>query len=62
MSNQWWGYLHEDGSVQAKRFYDQRDIIDANGSPFVDQVVDVFEANDRTEALETVKARLGIVE
>lgn len=51
----WWGYLHIQGTLQAKRFFDQRDIDDALESPFVKQVVYPFLAADREEALNYIK-------
>lgn len=58
MSNtgiKWWGYVHENGSVQAKRYFDAQDIAEAHQSPFCKQVVGPFEANDREDALNKVK-------
>jgi len=49
--NQWWGYLHTQGTIQAKRYFGIRDIEEANESPFVQNVFGPFEASDRTEAL-----------
>lgn len=51
----WWGYLHTAGTLQAKRYFDKRDIDEAEESPFVQQVVYPFEAADREEALEYIK-------
>jgi hypothetical protein len=53
----WWGYRHTNGSVQAKRYFDQRDLEDAYESPFVRQVVRPFEANSREDALRAVAER-----
>ena len=58
-TNLWWGYLHTNGSLQVKRFFDQRDISEANESGFVDQSCGPFEATGRTEALEIVEAKLA---
>lgn len=54
---QWWGYRHVNGGVQAKRFFDQRDIQDAYESDFVREVVPIFYANTREEALQIVEDR-----
>lgn len=51
---QWWGYRHTNGGVQAKRFFDIRDIQDAHESPFVKEVVGPFECGGRDEALALV--------
>ncbi len=32
---QWWGYLHIDGTVHVKRYFDDKDIEDARESDFV---------------------------
>lgn len=53
---QWWGYKHTSGTYQAKRYVDERDIIEAIESPFVADWHGPFEAKDRDEALEIVKS------
>jgi len=53
----WWGYKHQSGSLQAKRYFDPLDIEEANESPFCEIVVGPFEAEDRDEALRIVKER-----
>jgi hypothetical protein len=55
--NLWWGYLHTSGSLQAKRYFDELDIEEANQSPFCQIVVGPFEASDREEALTIVKEK-----
>jgi len=47
----WWGYLHSNGSIQAKRFLDQKDIDEARNSDFVLAVSRVFNAINRNDAL-----------
>lgn len=51
----WWGYKHTSGTYQAKRYFDRRDIQEAQESDFCEQVVGPFEAKDRDEALSIVK-------
>ena len=51
----WWGYLHINGSIQVKRFFDQLDIDDAEKSPFVEKITSVFEASNRDEAIRITK-------
>lgn len=51
---QWWGYRHTNGGVQAKRYFDQRDLDDARESPFCAKVTGVFLAESREEALQMV--------
>jgi hypothetical protein len=59
--NQWWGYRHTSGSVQAKRFFgeqtDRASIQDAYESDFVVQVVEPFDADSRDQALSIVAER-----
>lgn len=51
----WWGYRHTSGSLQAKRYFDARDIEEARESDFVSQVVGPFQAAGRDEALSIVE-------
>jgi hypothetical protein len=53
--NLWWGYKHVSGTVQAKRYFDKKDVDEAHESDFVDQVVMPFYAKDREEALDYVR-------
>jgi hypothetical protein len=48
----WWGYLHINGSIQAKRYFDQQDIDEAHTSPFVARVHGPFPAKNRDNALQ----------
>jgi hypothetical protein len=50
--NMWWGYLHENGSLQLKRWFgDHKDYTeDCIGNPFVIRVVKPFPADTREEA------------
>lgn len=58
--NEWWGYLHTSGTVQAKRYFSSEDISEARESPFCAVVIGPFEAADREEALSIVtKATKG---
>lgn len=50
----WWGYLHINGKVQVKRYWDERDLKDARESPFVKELIEPFSANDRADALEKI--------
>jgi len=56
----WWGYLHSTGSLQVKRFFDSRDITDAQESPFVSLVKGPWEVSSRAEAIEKLEQDLGI--
>lgn len=53
--NLWWGYLHVNGSIQAKRFFSAEDIDEAVQSDFVRYVHGPFEAADREDALNELK-------
>ena len=48
----WWGYLHQNGTVQLKRWFgDHKDYTDdCIGNDFVVEVVYPFEANTHEEA------------
>ncbi len=48
---QWWGYRHTNGSLQVKRYFDDRDIQEARESDFVVRTAGPFYANNREEAL-----------
>lgn len=55
--NFWWGYKHVSGTYQAKRFFDKRDIQDAEESDFCEQVVRPFLAINREDALKIIKEK-----
>ena len=59
--NMWWGYLHQNGSIQVKRWFgDHKDYTDdCEGNDFVQRVVRPFEAQTREDALEIIKQRLS---
>ena len=56
----WWAYLHENNTIQLKRWFgDHADYIDdCNGNPFVRRVFPPFEAETREEALQIVMKQL----
>lgn len=49
--NLWWGYVHQNGTLQAKRYFDKRDIEEAADSDFVSELYGTFEATDRQHAM-----------
>ena len=57
--NLWYGYKHVNGSYQAKRYFDRRDLTDCQESDFVDSYTQPFEAENREDALAEVEKRLG---
>ena len=52
IKNQWWGYLHTEDTIQAKRYFDQQDLTEAEQSPFVKVYYGPFEAENQEEALK----------
>lgn len=54
----WWGYVHENGTYQVKRFFSREDLDDARSSPFVDKVVEPFDALNREDALKKLESGL----
>jgi hypothetical protein len=56
----WWGYLHQNGSIQVKRWFgDHADYTDdCEGNEFVLQVVRPFEAETREQATEIITGEL----
>ena len=59
-ANMWWGYLHQNGSVQVKRWFgDRKDYTDdCDGNEFVLKVVPPFSAESREEAEKTIIAQV----
>ena len=55
----WWGYLHQNNSIQVKRFFDQRDLDEARQSPFVKSVWLPFHARNREEALNVIQEHIN---
>jgi len=53
----WWGYRHVNGSLQAKRFFSEADLDEANDSPFVARIVPQFAAASREDALKIIGER-----
>lgn len=58
----WWGYLHQNGTVQIKRWFgDHKDYTeDCDGNDFVQRVVEPFKAGSREEAERIIVERLGL--
>ena len=55
MMFRWWGYIHVNGSIQVKRYFDKRDLEEAWESDFVYHVYGPFDAVDRDGALITME-------
>lgn len=45
---EWWGYIHENNTIQVKRYFDKRDLQDA-------RVFSPFLASGREDAIEKIK-------
>ena len=58
MENLWWGYLHTNGHLQAKRYFSREDLDEAGERPFVEKYFGPFEAKDRDQALEILTQKL----
>lgn len=55
-NNMWWGYLHQNGTAQLKRWFgDVQDYTtDCENNPFVLKVVKPFAAASHEEAMEVL--------
>ena len=51
----WYAYLHANGSLQLKRYFDDSYKQDCKESDFVIKYTSPFEADNREDALETVQ-------
>ena len=51
----WWGYIHQNGSIQVKRYFSYLDLQEALESPFVERVYGHFHADSREEAINHIK-------
>ena len=52
----WWGYIHQNGSVQVKRWWgDHRDIDEAQESDFVETTYGPFMAASRQQAIDHIQ-------
>jgi hypothetical protein len=60
MKNLWWGYLHTSGTLQAKRYFSKLDTDEAEESPFCQQVIYPFEAENREEALVYISEQIQV--
>lgn len=59
----WWGYLHTNGHIQVKRYFDatsRLDFKDADESPFCERRTGKFMATSREDALEKAAKLLGV--
>lgn len=59
----WWGYLHSNGHIQVKRYFEataRLDFQDADESPFCMERTGKFLASGREDALEKAAQILGV--
>lgn len=52
---EWWGYIHENNTIQVKRYWDKQDLQDARESDFVQRVFGPFLVSGKEEAIEKIK-------
>jgi hypothetical protein len=57
--NLWYGYVHVDGTQHTKRYFDSRDISEAQESDFVDIVLGPFPAIDKEQAEDLFDRMVG---
>jgi hypothetical protein len=50
----WWGYLHVNGTIHTKHYFDRLDIVEAKASDFVKEVYGPFECDGKEQASEIV--------
>lgn len=55
--NLWWGYVHKNGTIQVKRFFDSKDMREADESPFCLRTYGPFKCFGRDDAIENVLLR-----
>lgn len=55
----WWGYIHTNGTLHVKRYFNDKDLDDARYSHFVIKIFMPFEAKDNEEALSIVRMKHG---
>jgi hypothetical protein len=57
--NYWYAYRHTNGRIIPKRWFDDRDIIEAKESDFVQDITAKFLAEDRRRAMMMAVKLLG---
>jgi len=57
---EWYGYIHINGSLHVKRYFDRGDIEEASSSPFVASITGCpIEAASREEAVKEISKILN---
>jgi hypothetical protein len=59
VSLEWWAYVHTTGTLQLKRYFGYKDLLEARESPFCKHVAGPFEADSREEAETIARNLLG---
>jgi hypothetical protein len=59
MKTEWYGYLHVNGSVHVKRFFDIEDLQEVSASPFVKVWRGPWECESRDAALVKLREALS---
>lgn len=61
LETMWWGYLHQNGTMQVKRWFgDHKDYTDdCYGNEFVVRIVKPFTAGSREEAINIIEKQLN---
>jgi len=60
-SLKWTGYLHVNGTSKAKRYENEDQLVEMRSSPFVENVIDTFLADNVLEANLIVKKHFKLL-
>jgi hypothetical protein len=55
----WWGYVHENGSIHVKRYFNIGQLMDAEESDFVKRIVYPFKSINKQEATLVIFNKLS---
>lgn len=56
---QWWGYVHVNGTLHVKRYFNAKDLSEARESDFVQEVYGPWDVNSREEAEKQLQSIVG---
>lgn len=57
---EWWAYVHVNGSLQVKRFFDLEDIMEAQRSDFVERVFGPVPVGTRSGAIAYFTSKMEV--
>ena len=57
---EWWAYIHENGSLHVKRYFDRGDILEAQASPFVKKVFGPVPVDTRAGAVAFFTSKMEV--